>query len=261
MSDFLIFLWPIKDIPSVRISRRQRITLISMLSCGIMYVAELILPSFSKLVLIDVSVCVAGSARIYYTHLYLYSYDVLWWGATVFAVMSVETCIGIVCGCLPGCKPLMSRVFPQFFGTATNGSDRRPRNRGAIKEIMSSGASGILESTQPSFQLQGLNSGGEGIIVSSDPQGVQQNTRQDRYVRIEIPRRPIPVFHKADHVDDWRSGPDGVFGGDDSDSNESQDIVILQRQSTKLLNDIDVESGESRYSSAKYSGNKNRHWR
>lgn len=38
VSDFLIFLWPIKYISSVRISRRQRITLITMFSCGLMYV-------------------------------------------------------------------------------------------------------------------------------------------------------------------------------------------------------------------------------
>lgn len=39
LSDFLIFLWPVKDIASVKISRRQRITLISMFSCGLMYVS------------------------------------------------------------------------------------------------------------------------------------------------------------------------------------------------------------------------------
>jgi hypothetical protein len=41
-------------------------------------------------------------------------------GATTFVIMTVEAGVGVICGCLPGCKPLMSRMFPRVFGTVSN---------------------------------------------------------------------------------------------------------------------------------------------
>lgn len=41
--------------------------------------------------------------------------------------MCVESGIGIVCGCLPGCKPLMNKLFPRYFGTTNNSSNDHPR--------------------------------------------------------------------------------------------------------------------------------------
>lgn len=41
--------------------------------------------------------------------------------------MSVESSIGIACGCLPGCKPLMNKLFPRYFGTINNSSNQYPR--------------------------------------------------------------------------------------------------------------------------------------
>lgn len=115
------------------------------------------------------SVCIAGSARIYYTHHYLYSYDVLWWGATVFAVMTIETCLGIVCGCLPGCKPLMSRLFPQVFGTTANRSTTGPaRYPRQVKEILVSNDSRTIQDTEASFQMQVLHPVGKGMVLSPD---------------------------------------------------------------------------------------------
>lgn len=166
LSDFLIFLWPIKDILSVRISRRQRITLNLMFSCGIVCVPHSMRVDSE---LMQASVCIAGTARIYYTHLYLYSYDVLWWGATVFVVMSIETGIGILCGCLPGCKPLMSRMFPRVFGTISNGHNTLSRNRRAVKEIVSPGTDGNLERTESSFQMHSWETSDKDMIVPSKP--------------------------------------------------------------------------------------------
>ncbi|KAH6633208.1 hypothetical protein C7974DRAFT_167617 [Boeremia exigua] len=108
LSDFLIFLWPARDLLNVRVSLRQRITLTCMFSLGVI-------------------VCVAGVARLYYTHIYLHSFDVFWHGAETFIIMCVESGVGIACGCLPGCKPLMNRLFPRYFATTTNRSDQYPR--------------------------------------------------------------------------------------------------------------------------------------
>ncbi|KAJ4358702.1 uncharacterized protein N0V89_003286 [Didymosphaeria variabile] len=213
LSDFLIFLWPVKDIAAVRISRRQRITLASMFSCGLV-------------------VCVAGSARIYYTRLYLYSYDVLWWGATVFAVMSVETCIGIVCGCLPGCKPLMSRLLPQVFGISSNRDNNRPRDQGRVKEITASEGSRTVDSTKASFQLQSLNSGGRGLVILPNQSGYAMNSQEKRDMGVVNPKRPAPAMFKADKSIAWRNSRDNNFGGEDEDFNESQEFIVLQRQST-----------------------------
>lgn len=41
--------------------------------------------------------------------------------------MCVETGVGIACGCLPGCKPLMNRCFPRYFATTNNSSGSYPR--------------------------------------------------------------------------------------------------------------------------------------
>ncbi|KAF2628780.1 hypothetical protein BU25DRAFT_466602, partial [Macroventuria anomochaeta] len=107
LSDFLIFLWPARDLLNVKVSLRQRVTLICMFSLGVI-------------------VCVAGVARLYYTHVYLHSYDVFWHGAETFIIMSVESSIGIACGCLPGCKPLMNRLFPRYFGSTNNSTNQYP---------------------------------------------------------------------------------------------------------------------------------------
>ncbi|KAF3048550.1 hypothetical protein E8E11_009603 [Didymella keratinophila] len=64
-SEFLIFLWPAKDLLNVKVSLRQRVTLTCMFSLGVI-------------------VCGAGVARLYYTHMYLESYDVFWQGVALY---------------------------------------------------------------------------------------------------------------------------------------------------------------------------------
>lgn len=48
-------------------------------------------------------------------------------GGKTFIIMCVEGGIGIVCGCLPGCKPLMNKLFPRYFETTNNSSGSHPR--------------------------------------------------------------------------------------------------------------------------------------
>lgn len=148
-------------------------------------------------------VCVAGIARIYYTYVYLYSYDVLWWAAAVFVVMSFETCIGIACGCLPGCKPLMSRAFPRVFGTSTNDSKPPSRRRRAIKEILSSGHSGATSGGYRSFELQSLKTGDEGMIISAPRLGHVNGSilHPDEYSK--MPRRPSSVAYRSENDRLW----------------------------------------------------------
>lgn len=44
-------------------------------------------------------------------------------GSVLFVIISIETSIGIVCGCLPGCKPLFGRIWPSIF--APSGSTNK----------------------------------------------------------------------------------------------------------------------------------------
>ena len=57
-SDFLIFLWPAKDLANLQISFKQRVTLIAMFTLG-------------------VTICIAGICRLWYTTIFGRSYDVL----------------------------------------------------------------------------------------------------------------------------------------------------------------------------------------
>ncbi|KAF2732919.1 hypothetical protein EJ04DRAFT_496088 [Polyplosphaeria fusca] len=104
-SDFLIFLWPAKDLAKIQISLKQRIILILMFTIGIL-------------------VCVAGCFRIWYTWIFINTYDALWHGCTLYVIIAIETSLGIICGCLPACKPLMSKLVPLIF-TSTHSSTHR----------------------------------------------------------------------------------------------------------------------------------------
>ncbi|ORY08050.1 hypothetical protein BCR34DRAFT_488998 [Clohesyomyces aquaticus] len=58
LTDFLIFLWPAKDLASVQISLRQRITLIAMFCLGVI-------------------ICIAGVCRVWYISIYVATWDFL----------------------------------------------------------------------------------------------------------------------------------------------------------------------------------------
>lgn len=38
-------------------------------------------------------------------------------GAILFILGAIETNLAIICGSLPGCKPLLGRLFPRLFGS------------------------------------------------------------------------------------------------------------------------------------------------
>ncbi|KAF2659582.1 hypothetical protein K491DRAFT_565244, partial [Lophiostoma macrostomum CBS 122681] len=105
LSDFLIFLFPVQDLARIRISLKQRVTLICMFTLGVL-------------------ICVAGICRIWYTAVFINSYDSLWNGATLYAIVAIETSIGIMCGCLPACRPLLVKIAPHIF-TSTHSSTHK----------------------------------------------------------------------------------------------------------------------------------------
>jgi hypothetical protein len=48
-------------------------------------------------------------------------------GAIVFILACIEMNLGIICGSLPGCKPLLSRLFPRMFGSGNYSTMSRAR--------------------------------------------------------------------------------------------------------------------------------------
>ncbi|KAF2852107.1 hypothetical protein T440DRAFT_393792 [Plenodomus tracheiphilus IPT5] len=206
LSDFVIFLWPAKDLLSVKISLRQRITLTCMFSLGVI-------------------VCIAGSLRIYYTSLYLDSYDVFWYGATSFIVMSVESGVGVACGCLPGCKPLMNHLFPRIFANSTQNSYPRPSAQDRVRQLQtgsSSQKSGANE--RDAYPLKSLAEDETGFVI---PTQWQNNTlERPTALQPSLLRQGLRAFNLSGTEDSVRGLKEL-----DSISDASSDLIILQRGS------------------------------
>lgn len=87
-------------------------------------------------------------------------------GAETFIIMCAETGVGIACGCLPGCKPLMNRLFPRYFATTNCSSNQYPRRwqHNHAKQIDDG------ESTQPTESLR------SGSIRLTSPRATHSGT-------------------------------------------------------------------------------------
>lgn len=185
------------------------------------------------------SVCIAGVVRLYYTHLYLVSYDVFCTssspppptsnpltmhpghGASTFIIMSVESGVGVACGCLPGCKPLMNRMFPRIFAsTSQSSSYPRPsaaaQARFAAKNLEASGSSGA-----ESYHMQSLRSNGQGMVVDEKLTALPAPPPSSRQ-GVRTPARV--VFGRGERTQ-------RRYGVLDDASDSSTEMIILQRRS------------------------------
>ncbi|KAH7304486.1 hypothetical protein BKA65DRAFT_521341 [Rhexocercosporidium sp. MPI-PUGE-AT-0058] len=93
LSDFVVFLWPAHILWKVRVSRKRRLGLIFLFAVGFI-------------------VCVAGVARIYTFQYFFSSNDHTYRAAILWPITATEVNLSIICGCLPGIKPLLNRLFP-----------------------------------------------------------------------------------------------------------------------------------------------------
>ncbi|KAF2004749.1 hypothetical protein P154DRAFT_571952 [Amniculicola lignicola CBS 123094] len=181
LSDFLIFLWPAKDLWEIRISRKQRVILISMFSLGVV-------------------VCVAGACRVYYIYKFIQSYDAFYTGATLYAVGAIETSLAIVCGCLPACKPLLSQVLPSVFGTSQSSTHRPTHQKGS-------------KLGGQSFPFQTLSGGimkEEGYSVEHEVAG--KYTGQGPSTNVTVSRSKVDEEDDADSQE-WIMLQDGIREG------------------------------------------------
>jgi hypothetical protein len=146
--------------------------------------------------------------------------------------MSVESGVGVACGCLPGCKPLMNRMFPRIFASTTQSLSRPSRRPGAAKNIDSTDAS-------ESYAMQSLRDGGEGVVIDEKRNanvGVSEGRRQEvEMVREEVERSmpppppPSRQERRTSRLAFSRSGR--RYGELDGSDGSSDEMIILQRGS------------------------------
>ncbi|KAI4921902.1 hypothetical protein J4E90_000330 [Alternaria incomplexa] len=88
--------------------------------------------------------------------------------------MSVESGVGVICGCLPGCKPLMNKLFPRVFGNTSQASSRRrPSNNFLGGKFAPTSSSSAGKSEQGSYRMKPIQSRPEirrGATMEKRPQ-------------------------------------------------------------------------------------------
>ncbi|KAE9986453.1 hypothetical protein EG328_005679 [Venturia inaequalis] len=178
ISDLLIFLWPARTLWGMRLPAQQKFGLVFVFSIGVI-------------------VCIAGVVRLWYLTYYFKNYDLFYNGAMVFILAGVETNLSIICGSLPGCKPLLARFFPTVFGTEHNAASDYSSPRyskfilpGARTSIrLSRGAPAHLPPASP---LHGL----ERSINESRPKSIDGSiltrTVSVESVPVKLDKRPFP---------------------------------------------------------------------
>ncbi|KAL4941709.1 hypothetical protein BDV06DRAFT_222847 [Aspergillus oleicola] len=101
ITDFMVYLWPIHYLWKVKLSLPKRLGLIICFGVGVL-------------------ICIAGIVRITWQVKFANSWDQTYNGAIIFLIVAVECNLGIVCGCLPGIRPLMSKIFPGLTSSTYN---------------------------------------------------------------------------------------------------------------------------------------------
>ncbi|KAL4933705.1 uncharacterized protein BDV17DRAFT_66395 [Aspergillus undulatus] len=101
ITDFMVYLWPIHYLWKVKLSLPKRLGLIVCFGVGAL-------------------ICIAGVVRITWQVKFANSWDQTYNGAIIFIIIAVECNLGVVCGCLPGIRPLMSKIFPGLTSSTYN---------------------------------------------------------------------------------------------------------------------------------------------
>jgi hypothetical protein len=148
------------------------------------------------------------------------------YGAAEFIIMSVEGGVGVACGCLPGCKPLMNKLFPRVFGNKSQSSLRhRPSENFVVGKSAPTSSSSAAKSKQESHGMQIFPPGDRGSMIAGEQQQSDIEERlptvpQSSHQGLQPPSRS--TFTGRRPVDAYR-----VLQGNESDS--SMEISLLQR--------------------------------
>lgn len=146
--------------------------------------------------------CATGVVRLWYLTYYFKHYDLFYNGAIVFILSGLETNLAIICGSLPGCKPLLARFCPSVFGTqhhaASDYSNLRyskfilPGARMSIR--LSRGAQAHLP---PASRLHGLNRSITEIRPKSINESLMSRNVSVESVPVKLDKRPFPSDYVA----------------------------------------------------------------
>jgi hypothetical protein len=130
--------------------------------------------------------------------------------------MSVESGIGVACGCLPGCKPLMNKMFPRIFNTTSQASGYpRQSGKNPAKQISS-----LSQSGQDSIQTQSSN---RDVILVEKTFDLESGR--------QLPAAP-PSSRHLRPPSRLAFGRSARKHGDlDDGSNSSMEMIIIQRDS------------------------------
>ncbi|CEL00867.1 hypothetical protein ASPCAL00460 [Aspergillus calidoustus] len=148
-TDFLVYLWPSYYLWRIKLSLVKRIGLIICFGVGTL-------------------ICVAGIIRITWQIKYAASWDQPYNGAIIFIIVAIEVNLGIVCGCLPGIRPIIRRLFPKLQ------SSTQHSERGGY----SSNVKGSAVSWKDKKGFQGIHSGS--IRVTNEVELSVWNARDGR---------------------------------------------------------------------------------
>ncbi|TID23479.1 hypothetical protein E2P81_ATG03050 [Venturia nashicola] len=178
ISDLLIFLWPARTLWGVRLPTQQKVGLVFVFTIGVI-------------------ACVIGVVRLWYLTYYFRHYDLFYNGAMVFILAGLETNLAIICGSLPGCKPILARFFPTVFGTkhhaASDYSNLRysgfilPGARMSIR--LSRGAPAHLP---PASRIHGLERSITEIRTESIDASMLSRKASVESVPVKLDKRPFP---------------------------------------------------------------------
>ncbi|KAL4919294.1 hypothetical protein BDW62DRAFT_209779 [Aspergillus aurantiobrunneus] len=118
ITDFMVYLWPIHYLWKVKLSLAKRVGLIICFGVGVL-------------------ICIAGIVRITWQVKFANSWDQTYNGAIIFIIVAVECNLGVVCGCLPGVRPLMSKIFPGLTSSTHNSGRGKSSHAQASSNIKS----------------------------------------------------------------------------------------------------------------------------
>ena len=121
--DFFVWVLPLPALFNTSLPLSQRLALVTLFSFGLIVV-------------------IASCIRIYYVDYVLNrTYDVTWYGFTLWIWTAVEVQLGLICGCVPWLKSLFKfwRTGETVAGTSGRGASSGQRVTGASKSSRTTG--------------------------------------------------------------------------------------------------------------------------
>lgn len=88
--------------------------------------------------------------------------------------MSVESGVGVACGCLPGCKPLMNRMFPRIFANTSQNSYPRPNAQDRVKQL----EAGRVQRSDRSYKMRDMSVDEIDVVIPARPQSGLTRSRE-----------------------------------------------------------------------------------